>query len=223
MLVDDDASVAGFQPGRFGQPDVGPHTGRGDDEVRLDHGAVVEDHAVLSDLGHAGLADETDAVAGEDLLHPFAGLDAETALQGNRFRGHQRSRHTAGREARGGLTTDQAPADHHRGVREVGCHLQRDRVGVRTQGERGGGAGDIQHDRRRARRDDEMPVRVALPACGDDFLAGDVDVVDGDAADEVDVVADEPARRCAGRASLRGRVETPYSAGAWHTAARGRR
>src|SRR6476646_6565730 len=63
VLVDDDASVAGFQPGRVGQPDVGPHTGRGDDEVRFDHGAVVEDHAVLSDLGHAGLADETDAVA----------------------------------------------------------------------------------------------------------------------------------------------------------------
>ena len=36
-------------------------------------------------------------------------------------------------------------------------------------------------------------VGVAAPALGDDFLAGKVDVVDGDAADQLDVVADEPA------------------------------
>ena len=137
--------------------------------------------------------DEADSVVGQDLLHAFAGLDAETALQGNRFRGHQCGRDTAACEAGGGLTTDQTAADHDCGVRVVGGHLQRDRVGVRTQGERGVGAGNIERDRRRARRHDEMPVRVALPACGDDFLTGDVDVVDGDTADEVDVVADEPA------------------------------
>ena len=114
VLVDDDASVASFQPGRFGQPDVGPYTGRGDDEVRLDRRAVVEHHAGLVDFGHSRLTDEADAVVGQDLDHAFTGLEAETSLQGNGFRGHERGCHAAGREAGGGLTADQASADDDR-------------------------------------------------------------------------------------------------------------
>ena len=61
------------------------------------------------------------------------------------------------------------------------------------QGARRLGAWDVQRDRVGAAGQREMPVGVAAPALGDDFLAGKVDVVDGDAADQLDVVADEPA------------------------------
>jgi len=38
-----------------------------------------------------------------------------------------------------------------------------------------------------------MPVRVATATLSNDFLVGQVDVVDGDAALQLDVVANEPA------------------------------
>ena len=81
----------------------------------------------------------------------------------------------------------------HRRTGAAGGHPRDDGIGERAETERRLGAWDVQRDRVGAAGQREMPVGVAAPALGDDFLAGKVDVVDGDAADQLDVVADEPA------------------------------
>jgi HD domain len=72
-------------------------------------------------------------------------------------------------------------------------HAEDDRVGEGAQRQRRLAARHVQRDGRCAAGQDEVPVGVALAAGGDDFLVGQVDVFGGDAAVQLDVVADKPA------------------------------
>ena len=181
-------------PAAVGKSTVGPHAGSGDDEFGLDDGAGVQHDLAVPDGGHARRADEPNADVGQHLRDALTDLEAESAPDGHRLRRDESRRDTALGQTGRRLTSDQAAADHDGGVGVLGGHPQDDGVGERPQGQRRLPAGNGERDRCRAGGQHEMPVRVAPACCGDDFAVGEVDVVDGDAAVQLDALLDEPAR-----------------------------
>ena len=193
MFVDHDAAVFGFQAGVVCERDVRPHACRADDEVGLDALTAVKGDTGVVDGGHGLRSEEANTAAGQQLCHALADVVAEPALQWHGFGSHHGGGHAELGETGGGLATDQAAADDDGRVGIAGRHLEDDGVGERAQGQSGFATGNGQRHRAGTAGQHQMPVPVAPPACGDDLLVRHVDVLDGDAAEQLDIVTDEPA------------------------------
>ena len=193
-----------------------------DDEFGLNRFTGVQGDCAVLDGGHARRTDEANTDVGQHLRHAFADLEAEPALHGHRLGRDECGRDTARCQAGCRLAPDQAAADHDGRVGVLGGHPQDDGVGERSQGQRGLPAGDVERDRCRAGGQHQMPVGVARPACGDDLAVAEVDVVDGDAAVQLDAVPDEPAGAVQVELGVAAAADRPCSAVAWRRAVRGR-